>query len=555
MSKRLSDVSDASSLSVTDRFPIVDSQDRVRLAEVGDIPSPTTVAADIAAAKNQAQAHSVNRRNHTGQDEFLTVTKAADYTVEAIYLLNPTIITVTSAATITIPPESSVPNVPVGALLYVLQTTSGTATLAGGSGVTLLSATTLTGAGANSLLLIRKVGTNTWHVGYGVAGTPTGTAPTPVNKPVFTVPPVITYDTAAVGGVSTCSAGTTDVTSTKTYAWGFVDTVTTPGVTYEGFVSPADTDTTYTHLLADVGSQMWCEVTATTSGGSTTVRAIGPTVTGSSVPAPPPPATGTGTRGVTISSFTTSGNITASSGATYYGLDFTSSGINATIPNTVSDVIFEECKFSGELLCQGVRVTFRHCNFNDYARSLLNDRGTFITAELCWFKGASTGTEFEGHAITNNYSNGPFVIDRCHFTGTYNTDCISNFQSSRVTMTNNTGTVAITLPTGAAFTMGDGDTVSRGRDNYIAFNQIAQTGGTVAPGVFGSDGNTIIEYNCFPQGIQAYNYNNGNFAGVIIRHNLINFAASYVPMATSFYGGAEYGTNINGTDCNLTPTP
>ena len=555
MSKRLGTVTEASSISATERVVFVDSSNRVRLVDAGLLPVPSTTSAEIAIAKASAQAFSTARGNHTGQDVFLAVTKSSNYTVEAIYLLNPTIISVTSAATITIPPESSVPNVPVGAILYVLQTSSGTATLAGGSGVTLLSATTLTGAGQNSLMLLRKVGTNTWHVGYGVAGTPTGTAPTPVAKPTFTVPPVITYDTAAVGGVSTCSTGTTDVTATRTYAWGFTDTVTTPGTTYEGNVSPADTDTTYTHILADVGSQMWCDVTATTAGGSTTVRAIGPTVTGSSAPPPPPPASGTGTRGVTISSFTTSGNITATSGSTYYGLDFTSSGINVTIPNTVSDVIFEECKFSGELLCQGVRVTFRHCNFNDYARSLLNDRGTFITVELCWLKGASSGTEFEGHAITNNYSNGPFVIDRCHFTGTYNTDCISNFQSSRVTMTNNTGTVAITLPTGAAFTIGDGDTQSRGRDNYIAFNQIAQTGGTVAPGVFGSDGNTIIEYNCFPQGIQAYNYNNGNFAGVIIRHNLINFAASYVPMATSFYGGAEYGTNINGTDCNLTPSP
>lgn len=560
---KLSDKPVVTSVALTDQVVLVNSSDQVRLASFSETPISSAVNASIASSKASAQGYSVSRVNHLGQDAYLTLTKAGDYTVEAVYLQSPTILSVTNTATITIPTDANAPNVPVGSILLVLQTSASVVTIAAAGGVTLLSATTLTGAGKNSLLMLRKIGTNTWHVGYGVAGTSSGTTPAPVAKPTFTVPPTISYSATVSGSVLTCSTGTTDdAGATRTYQWGFIDTLTNPGTVYDQPVFPADTDNSYTTVLADVGSTMWCEVTATNNGGSTVARAVGPTITGAAAPPPPPPPTNV-TRGTTLTSFTPMADITALSNSTYHGLSFSGSGVKVTVPNNVSDVLFEECQFvtssNACALVQGVRVTFRHCTFLDSPRGILLNASSNVTIELCRFEGCSTGTQYEGHAIENDYNAGPAVIDSNHFIGTYNSDCISNFQASRVTLTNNTGTVNITEPSGAPFTIGDGTVpTNRGRDNYVAFNQITQTGVGVQPGVFGSDGNTIIEYNCFPQGIQAYAYPNENpgvFLGVVIRHNLINFGASYLPMPTSSYGGAEFSTNVNGTSCALTPTP
>jgi hypothetical protein len=127
---------------------------------------------------------------------------------------------------------------------------------------------------------------------------------------------------------------------------------------------------------------------------------------------------------------------------------------------------------------------------------------------------------------------------------------VSHFQTSRVTFINNTFNVQIDEPSGAAFTIGDGlDPNNPGRDNYVAYNTVTQSGGVPA-GVFGSEANTVLEYNCFKMGIQAYNYNGNLFVGVTVRKNVINMSQSFVPDTSVI---AEWATNVDGTNCSLMP--
>jgi hypothetical protein len=90
----------------------------------------------------------------------------------------------------------------------------------------------------------------------------------------------------------------------------------------------------------------------------------------------------------------------------------------------------------------------------------------------------------------------------------------------------------------AGFTMGDSTTGNPGVNNYVAGNTVYQTGGVPA-GVFGSGGNTLLEYNFFGGGIQAYNYS-GVFVGVTVSCNVIG-PGSFVP-DTSVINGWE--TNV-----------
>jgi hypothetical protein len=66
----------------------------------------------------------------------------------------------TSAATVTIPPESSVA-FPIGAILYICRVSSGAVTLAGGVGVTLSKTGTF---GASEQITLRKRSSNNWIV-------------------------------------------------------------------------------------------------------------------------------------------------------------------------------------------------------------------------------------------------------------------------------------------------------------------------------------------------------------------------------------------------------
>jgi hypothetical protein len=169
---------------------------------------------------------------------------------------------------------------------------------------------------------------------------------------------------------------------------------------------------------------------------------------------------------------------------------------------------------------------------------------------------------FSSAALENNYSNGITTFTNNTIRGQYNGDAVSNYSSSRITMTDNTWNCTILDPSGAAFTIGDSTNnppapIIPGSDFYVARNTITQSGGVPA-GVFGSSGNTIIEYNCFKGGIQLRDYpppeegGPAPFIGVTVRKNVINIGNSYIPQV-ALGNVAEWETNVDSTDCSLMP--
>lgn len=386
-------------------------------------------------------------------------------------------------------------------------------------------------------------------------------------SPVFTVNPQITYSATTAGSVMTCGNGTTNVSTSITKQWGFYD----PVGPFEGYLVPPQTGGTYTTLTDDIGSQMWCEVTASNAYGSTTVRAIGPTITDAVTPPPPPPppvGTTSGVRaGVTLTNRAT--QLVAVSGQTISGIRFNGAIANQLlIPQGVTGVLVEDCEFTNStdpsIYTQGTNVTIRFCYFHDCERGILNEFGAGLTVSYCDFFDIVGSSAFSSAAIENNYSNGVSTFTHNTIRGQYNGDAVSNYSSSRITMTNNEWNCTILDPNGAAFTIGDSTNnppapIIPGRDFYVAENIIAQSGGVPA-GVFGSSGNTIIEYNCFSGGIQLRDYPPADeggpapFIGVTVRYNLIDIGNSYVPQV-ALGNVAEWETNIDGTNCALTPTP
>lgn len=132
----------------------------------------------------------------------------------------------------------------------------------------------------------------------------------------------------------------------------------------------------------------------------------------------------------------------------------------------------------------------------------------------------------------------------------YASDAVSVFESSGIRLTGNDIDVDVAEPSAAAFTMGDAlEGHDPGADNFVADNVVHQTGGVPA-GVFGSTRNTVLERNCLTAGIQAYAYNGNTFVGVVIRNNVIDLGASFVPDTSVIEG---WDTNIDGTDCSLVP--
>jgi hypothetical protein len=385
--------------------------------------------------------------------------------------------------------------------------------------------------------------------------------------PLFTTNPQVTYPDTIAGSVMTCGDGTTNVATAITKKWGFYD----PVGPFEGYIVPPQTGNTYTTLTDDIGSQMWCEVTASNAFGSVTVRALGPTITAAVAPPPPPPppvGTTSGVRaGVTLTNRST--QLVATNGQTITGIKFNGAISNQLlIPQGVTGVLVEDCEFTGSpdvsIYTQGTDVTIRFCYFHDCERGILNEFGAGLTVQYCDFFDIIGSSPFSSAAIENNYSNGVSIFDHNTIRGQYNGDAVSNFSSSRITMTNNTWNCTILDPSGAAFTIGDSTNnppapIIPGRDFYVAFNAITQSGGVPA-GVFGSSGNTIIEYNCFSGGIQLRDYPPADeggpapFIGVTVRHNLIDIGNSYVPQV-AMGNVAEWATNIDGTNCALTPTP
>lgn len=386
--------------------------------------------------------------------------------------------------------------------------------------------------------------------------------------PLWVNTPLITVQGGGApvyGCTLVCSDGvTTPITALRERQWEFLD-VSNPQ--WYGPVLPIATGATYTTTADDIGSRMSCRVRPRNGNVyGDEVIALGPVIEATAPPPPPPPepppASVAGCR-IPTGSLLPSGPITVSADdTTISGRLF--SAANAThitiLPGVIGTKIYD-CELTGAtnsaIVNQGTDTSVQFCDIYGNARGVLTHTATGALIEYndCW--DFSTGSQFEGHAIETIYSAGPTTIRYNRITGTnYKSDALSTFQSSNVSLTHNYFNVQIDEPSGAAFTMGDALTQSLpGSNNYVAFNTVLQTGGVPA-GVFGSNGNTVLEFNCFSAGIQAYDYNGNNFIGVIIRQNVINMTVSYIPMPASAYGGtAAWSTNIDSTDCNLVPTP
>lgn len=506
----------------------------------------------------------INRANHVGTSTLTVVTKTASFTPtllesqanggDNLFLVNSG-----SSVTCTLPQNSEVA-IPVNTHLYFLKVGAGNVVVAAGTGATVISAASLTSTNLNSLFDCWKIGPNLWHVSAPTLGTSAGTAPTPAPSAQFTTPPVISAGASPVipGTVLTCSDGVTSVTTTKVKNWWFLDTVS--GFTGQIIAAGVGvTGNTYTVTDQDIDNTIFVKMTATPAFGEViNVDVPGFTVVRGTTPAPSPgPAPGV-TRGLTVSeaSLTASGPITVTTNnRVLQNLSFTGSGNLLTIDPGVTGTVVQNCKFDTDtascIHVQGGNTVIRNCLFKDSYRGIIINSGTNTTIQYNRFEGTSVNATIESHSIENDFNTGPTLIDSNDFLGENQSDTVSNFNTSRVTMTNNLWNVLINEPSSAAFTMGDSLNFQPGRDNYIAFNTIIQTGGGVPPGIFGSEGNTVMEYNCFTNGIQCYNYEGNPLIGVTIRNNVI--ASGYFVPDTSVITG--WNTNIIGTDCTQVPSP
>lgn len=266
-------------------------------------------------------------------------------------------------------------------------------------------------------------------------------------------------------------------------------------------------------------------------------------------PPPPPPSPSTDLPGPRVGSFSTVGPIVAVSNQTISAVRInTTSGPCITVPAGVNNVTIVDCDLQrgrgeGNIIVHGSNVTILHCNITDGNRGVLVDGGTNVVTRKCVFTTFNASPFPRGTACEYDRVNGGEITENLFYGSSYPSDVISCYESSNLRLTGNYGDVNIAEPSSAAFTMGDSTTGNPGSNNYVAGNYIKQTGGGVPAGVFGSSGNTILEQNCFPSGIQAYNYS-GVFVGVTVRNNAINFSNSFVP-DTSVISG--WSTNVNGS--------
>jgi hypothetical protein len=270
-------------------------------------------------------------------------------------------------------------------------------------------------------------------------------------------------------------------------------------------------------------------------------------------PAPAPAPAEDKTVGPRVSSFASSGAITAKSGQTISGVKISnSSGACITVPSGVTNVTIVDsdigpCGGNANIEIYGSGVTVQHNTVHDGNRGVLASHTGNVTTQYNKFN-QFNGPKPRGTAIEYDYMTSG-VIDSNKVTGkAYASDVLSSYESSNMRMTNNDIDVDIAEWSAAGFTMGDSPDGQPGGNNYVAGNIVHQTGGVPA-GVFGSTGNTILEKNCLTAGIQAYNYA-GVFNGVTVRNNVINIGASYVP-DTSVIAG--WSTNIDSTDCSKVP--
>lgn len=504
----------------------------------------------------------LQRSAHVGVPTLLVTAKTDSFTPALAELLggdNLFLANKATALTVTLPAEATLA-IPVNTKFSVMKVGAGDLIIAVGAGATVLSSISLTATVLNARYECWKIGPNLWNVTADSVGAAVGAPPPPASSPQFTTAPEITTLSVPIypGMELSMSDGVTNVTTTKVKQWWFLDASGFSAQIVQAGVGV--TGNTYTPTDQDIDNTVFGKVIATPSFGAAITQTVPgfPVIRPATTPAPsPPPSPGT-TRGLTIpqSSLIVSSPITAVSNQIISGKDFgTGPGVKITIPQGVTGVTVENCRFASSdgsaLLCQGGSTIIRNNLIPNGYRGILLNSATNTTVQYNRFEGCSLGTQFDGHAFENDFNTGPTIFDSNDVLGTYNTDAVSNFSTSQVTFTNNNINVNITLTSGAAFTMGDSLNNTPGRDNYIAFNTVIQTGIGVAPGIFGSDGNTVMEYNCFTNAIQCYEYNGNPLLGVTIRYNVIA-PGYFVPRPELI---SQWNTNIIGTDCTQVPSP
>jgi hypothetical protein len=294
---------------------------------------------------------------------------------------------------------------------------------------------------------------------------------------------------------------------------------------------------------------------ADTGGGNST----GTVDTGSSSTVSFSP--GNGNAGPRVTSFASSGPITARAGQVIEGVRISNtSGPCIVIPSGAANVIVRDsdigpCAGDASIVVQGSGATLENNFVHEGRRGILVTRtsnASVLNNKVHGpFAGNSCGTSNPSHcssAIQLDNVNNATVQGNEVRGNNYGSDALSIYESSSVRLVGNDIDVNIAWQHAAGFTMGDSASGNPGRDNYVAGNVVRQTGGVPA-GVFGSNGNTILEKNCLTGGIQAFNYS-GTFVGVTVRNNVINMGASYVPDTSAVSG---WSSNVNSTNCALVP--
>jgi hypothetical protein len=286
-----------------------------------------------------------------------------------------------------------------------------------------------------------------------------------------------------------------------------------------------------------------------------------PTPTPSPAPAPAPsPA---GAPGPRVATFTVSGPITAVSGQVISGVRIQNpGGACITIPAGATGVVVRDsdigpCGGGGNVVVHGAGAVVEYNNIHEGGRGLYVGNTTNVTVRKNKIHGPFRGISC-GHASPDFCSHNLEFADVTNSTadgneirGTMATDAVSMWQSSGMKLINNDIDVTITHIHAASFTMGDSLSGNPGRDNYIAGNVVRQRGmpNGSRGGIFGSAGNTLIEKNCFANGMSVQNYS-GIFVGVTIRNNVVNMGESILPSVSLVSG---WDTNINSSDCSLVP--
>jgi hypothetical protein len=288
-----------------------------------------------------------------------------------------------------------------------------------------------------------------------------------------------------------------------------------------------------------------------------------PSPTPTPAPSPTPAPAPSGSAGPRVSSFTNSGPINAQSGQVISGMKISNPNGACITVNGVSNVIIRDsqigpCGQEAVSVGNGSRnITIEYNSINDVYHGIRNRYSYSVNTNNNIIRNVRQSGEDYRHAIEYSWMEGG-TVDGNDMKGTFPSDVISMFESNNIRLTNNQFDVQILEVTGAPFTMGDSINGPAGHDNYVAGNIVRHTGNHSLPGVFGSSGNTVFEYNCFPRGMQAKEYNGKKLIGVTIRKNVIGpgnpptiWQEDWQPPIGQQVSG--WDTNVFSSDCSKIP--